>query len=561
MQIDLEHLAPPPEPIRAQVCIIGAGIAGLTLAHRLNQKGIDVALLEAGGLALEPEGQSLLAAAHCSSTPHAGTHEGRFRAFGGASLRWGGQLLPMSEAEQVVDLQHERVPRVRTLGPGQATMPESAWPISTEDLKPYDAEAQALLGVDELPYEAAAFFAATFTPIPPLIQQLPELTARLSKWAPFPRRNMAASPGRELLASTTTRVYLHAQVTELVLAPTRTHLQSVLVRNRAGATFRFEATHYVLAAGTVETSRLLLASRSVAPEGVGNAHDQVGRNFHDHLSIPAATLTGQARKRLLHELRPWIFDTSRFGPTLFGPSPLTATLHSAKLEASPTLCQSLQLNPILAHLTLTEPPGTGLAAIRELLTARQHGSFASAVPAATKKLPRAALDALRLAWSANIHNRRFVPGTTTVRLQLNAAQDTPSTSRITLSSELDPFGLPQPILDWRISANELDTFRRFATHLRARFDGLDGFAWLPELFTPDAPLLGLGDARHAMGGACMGLDPRTSVVDPNLTVHGVANLHITGGATFPNGSPQLITLPLMSLALRLADRLISITKN
>jgi choline dehydrogenase-like flavoprotein len=61
------------------------------------------------------------------------------------------------------------------------------------------------------------------------------------------------------------------------------------------------------------------------------------------------------------------------------------------------------------------------------------------------------------------------------------------------------------------------------------------------------------DARHAMGGACLGTDPRSSVVDPNLTVHGIDNLSIAGAATFPTGSPPLPALPLMALSLRLAE--------
>ncbi len=71
----------------------------------------------------------------------------------------------------------------------------------------------------------------------------------------------------------------------------------------------------------------------------------------------------------------------------------------------------------------------------------------------------------------------------------------------------------------------------------------------------DLLLRDLTDARHLMGGARMGTDPRTSVVDPDLRVHGVTNLHVVSLATFPDGSAQLPTLTLMALALRLADRL------
>jgi choline dehydrogenase-like flavoprotein len=38
-------------------------------------------------------------------------------------------------------------------------------------------------------------------------------------------------------------------------------------------------------------------------------------------------------------------------------------------------------------------------------------------------------------------------------------------------------------------------------------------------------------------------------------VHGLRNLFIASAAVFPDGSPQLPTLPLMALTLRLAQHL------
>jgi choline dehydrogenase-like flavoprotein len=542
MQIDLNQAEPRTKPFHAQVCIIGAGIAGLTLAHRLAQQGIDVALLEAGGLTLDPPVQAALASTPLTGTPHLGTHEGRFQVFGGASLRWGGQLLPMpSSATEALSSRPERsAVEGPEAPPAQPTPP---WPIAPESLTPHYAAAEKLLAVDNLPYNANAFFAVTHFQPPALINQLPHLTPSLSKWTPFSHRNLASTIGRDLLDHPNVTVYLHAQATQLELAPARTHIQATQVCTFTGKTFRFEAQHFIVAAGTVETSRLLLASRSIAPEGVGNQHDQVGRNFHDHLTIPAAPLHGLARTALLSQLRPFVFG---------------ATQHSFKLEAAPQLREQLALNPVLAHLTFNEKPGSGLAAVRDLLHARQHGDFAATLRANISHLPSAAIEAFRLAASAKLHHRRFINASTTVTLQLNAAQDAPSPSRITLREDCDPNGLPQPMVDWRITPHELHTLRAFAAHLRESLATLSldsGIDWQPALFDDNQPLANLEDARHAMGGACMGTDPRTSVVDSNLTVHGIANLHIAGAATFPDGSPQLITLPLMALALRLADHL------
>lgn len=532
MEIDLATVEAPGEAVRAQVCVIGAGIAGLALARRLALSGVDVVVLEAGGLCLEAGGQAIFAAAELRGHLNVGTIEGRFRVFGGSSLRWGGQVL--------------------SLGGG------TAWPVGAQELAPYASEAEGLLEVGELPFDAAGFFAAIGRSEPRLLSGLREVDARVSKWMAFPRRNLAASLGRDVVERA--RVYLHAQVVELrlgsgagrggALAGDRGRVGVVVVKTPAGALVRFEALEVVLAAGTVETARLLLASRSVAEEGVGNAHGQVGRNFHDHLTLTAATLTGEARARVAAELRPWVFFA--------GVSDMRGgTLHSMKLEASRELRERLDLNPILAHIAIEEPVGSGIAVVREMLTSVQRGEAGRALTAYALKIPGAMLDGARLVLGAKLQNRRFLSRKAVLSLQFNLAQDAPSASRITLGRELDPFGVPQAVVDWRVSGHEMDSIRRYAAHLREQFEvmGLAGVQWARGVLDGDVPMDGLEDARHAMGGACMGDDPRSSVVDGEMRVHGVENLSIASAATFPDGSPQLPTLTMMALALRLAERI------
>lgn len=525
MEIDLATAEAPREAVRSQVCVIGAGIAGLILARKLALAGIDVVVLEAGGHSIEAGGQRLFAAAELKGQAHVGTTEGRFRVFGGTSLRWGGQVLSMA-------------------GDGA-----NGWPLGAEELTPFVGEAERLLEVGELPFEAAGFFEAIGAPVPAMLAELRGVNARVSKWMAFPRRNLAPTLGKDLLARA--RVYLHAQVVELLLVPEGERLEAVMVRTPAGMLVRFEADEVVLAAGTVETSRLLLASRSVAAEGVGNANDQVGRNFHDHVTAPVATLTGAARARVVSELRPWVFFAGGVGDVRGG------TLHSVKLEASRELREQLELNPILAHIAIVEPEGSGIAVVREMLTSLQRGEFGKALTMHALKIPGAMLDGARLVLGAKLRHRRFISEGAVLKLQFNLAQDAPSCSRITLGSDRDAFGLPEVVVDWRVSEQEIGTMRRYAAHLKEQFEamGLTGVEWVPGMFVEDAPVEGVEDARHAMGGACMGRDPRTSVVDAAMSVHGVGNLSIASAATFPDGSAQLPTLTMMALALRLADRL------
>src|SRR6201994_4304533 len=128
MEIDLAQLdssATGSDLLRAPICIIGGGIAGLTLAYKLVTLGHEVILLEAGGHTPESF-RTVEQAGH----PHPGTSEARPCGLGGTSLTWGGQLLPFPD---------------ETI----------AWPISSADIAAFTAEAEDLLGVDQLPYDAA----------------------------------------------------------------------------------------------------------------------------------------------------------------------------------------------------------------------------------------------------------------------------------------------------------------------------------------------------------------------------------------------------------------------
>ena len=518
MEIDLATVEAPVEAVRSQVCGVGAGIAGLVLARRLALAGIHVVVLEAGGRSIEESGQRLFAEAVLKGQPHVGTTEGRFRVFGGTSLRWGGQVLSMaSDAE--------------------------AWPVGAEELRPFVAEAEGLLEVGTLPFEAEDFFRAIGAPVPAMLKELCGVEARVSKWMAFPRRNLAPTLGKELVERA--RVYLHAQVVELVTAEDGARVKAVVVLTSAGKRVRFEADEVVVAAGTVETSRLLLTS------DVGNAYDQVGRNFHDHLTVAAATLTGAARARVVSELRPWVFFAGGMGDVRGG------TLHSVKLEASRELRERLGLNPILAHLAIVEPEESGIAVVREMLTSVQRGELGKALTTHALKIPGAMWDGAQLILGAKLRGRRFISERAAVKLQFNLAQDRPSCSRVMLGEGVNETGMPDVVVDWAVSSQELGTMRKYAAHLKEEFDamGLTGVEWVPGMIAESGVLEGLEDARHAMGGACMGEDPRTSVVDGEMQVHGVGNLSVASAAVFPDGSAQLPTLTMMALALRLAGRL------
>ncbi len=284
--------------------------------------------------------------------------------------------------------------------------------------------------------------------------------------------------------------------------------------------------------GTVESSRLLLCSPAVP-----NPHDQLGRYFHDHLSYHAAEFRSPSRERAVQ---------------LLGPFYVNGTLHSAKLEATPALRVREHLLAVMAHIVVLEPEDSGTAAVRNLLRSLQAGKLKQAIGANLWPALRDAPQIARLVYQSRFKQRRAISKRAVLKLNIDLEQAPHPENRIRLSAETDALGMPRTIVDWSRRAPELDTAARFAPIIREHLKAanMDTLDWTGP---PSSQLL--ADTYHMMGGLRMGLDPASSVVDPNLKLHGLANLHVASCAVFPSGGSSNPTFTMMALTLRLADHL------
>jgi hypothetical protein len=342
-----------------------------------------VDVLEAGGASLEPESQALYAA-EMAATPHLGTTEGRFRVYGGSSTRWGGQLLPLAAHDFAL----------------RPHVPHSGWPLDPAELSPYLRQCEQLLGVNHAPYESEL--------LEHLPRPRPELTdadlqPRFYKWAPFSSRIVARILSRRCQQDPATLILFHASVVAIDLHGDGRHVQSVQVCTLQKVAFRILAPQVVIAAGTIESTRLLLASRSVHSGGIGNHSDHLGRWFHDHLSVKAAVLQPSLRLELLQSLAPWYFG---------------ATRHTLKIESTAAWQARQGCLNLIDYLLLfeaTEP--SGFAWLRQQLQTRHSGSSKDqAVPAFyLEQLPAEFLDVPYLAWKRLVRKRRWCPVSAAIR--------------------------------------------------------------------------------------------------------------------------------------------------
>ena len=91
MLLDLNASPSIASPVKAEVAVIGGGLAGLLLANRLAERSIRTVVVEAGGVAGNGLPDPFLNA-ECNGILYRGAAAGRARCLGGTSTIWGGAL-------------------------------------------------------------------------------------------------------------------------------------------------------------------------------------------------------------------------------------------------------------------------------------------------------------------------------------------------------------------------------------------------------------------------------------------------------------------------------------
>ena len=334
------------------------------------------------------------------------------------------------------------------------------------------------------------------------------------------------------------RALLHANVVEIEVDDTR--VTGLKVATLDGKRFTARAARYVLAAGTIENARMLLASNSTRPAGIGNTHDNVGRYFMDH---PVVWKSGQLVTDGAREETRFYTGRQLSAGTwvcgFFGPS------EEVQRREGVYGCGIFLDDPYFSY-----PPAAILSAKHILRAARQGrwpddfathvgrmiGDFGDLVDAAYRK-------------TMDPPARRLI-----TRFWSEVPPD--RDSRVTLGDERDALGMRRVRLDWRLPAGLKHTYTR-VHELLGQEVGARGIGRLQIGVegSVDRALQEVEGSFHQMGTTRMHADPRKGVVDADCRVHDVANLWIAGSSLFPTYGHANPTLTIVALATRLADDL------
>jgi len=535
----------------SDICIVGAGPAGIVMALELARAGLSVILVESGKTAPDESAQRLGDTPHFDAARHAPMALATRRQVGGASNIWGGRCVPYDP----VDFDD------------RPFIAHSSWPVRYDELMPYFQRASDWFFTGQPRFRAREIEGLRH---PTLVPGLPDgdvLSSTLERWS------LPTNFGREYAAAlrTTPRLRVETGLTcvEVVTDDTGSTVSHLECRLADGARRQLRAQHYVLACGALETTRLMMASDSRHAGGIGNHSGLLGRFYMGHLSGRIA----QAHFNTPPRQTAYAYDRDQEGVYL---------RHRLSFSQQCLLRERIpNIVAWLANPEIADPShGSGVLSFAYLALSSPWFGPRFAAEAIRKK---AIGDGPRTVWPP-VRNilldfpataifvptfaiRRFlcwrkVPGFF-VRSAANAyvlhyhAEQVPTwDSRVSLADDRDYLGLRRLRIDLRFSEQDvtgiLKAHELWDTHLRT--SGCGRLEYLPgdrrQMVWDQA-----SDGYHQVGTTRMARSPADGVVDEHLQVHGINNLHVASSSAFVTSGQANSTYMIVVFALRLADRL------
>lgn len=481
--------------IEGDICIIGAGAAGITIAREFIGTKYDVILLEAGGFDHEPSVQSLYEGKN-TGLPYS-LRAGRLRYFGGTTNHWAGYCSTLDP----IDFEK------------RDWVPKSGWPLSLSDLEPYYRRAHPLCDLGEYNY-SVDHWEKRSDDFSSFLFRGPRVRTKVFKWSAPTRFGQKFQS--EITQAENLTLWTHANVTDIQTVKDHSSVTGLKVQCLNGKHHRVEASQYVLACGGLENPRLLLAN------DIGDEAGLVGQYFMEHPHVNSGKLV----------LSEW---------------PSLAYLGSPPREAGKAF----------ALLTLGEEKQREDDLLNYTAFLRAE-SYDWSLPGWAYEVPKMRSVEHRFKKYYDRYVDYYIGSPPVFNIESRIEQRPNSNSKVTLSDDTDALGQPKIELHWSLTEMEKHTIRE-ATETIAKEVGRHGIGrvkleeWITKGGTswPDS----LRGGWHHMGTTRMSESGRRGVVNPDCRVYGVQNLFVAGSSVYPTSGTANPTLTLLALAIRLADHL------
>jgi choline dehydrogenase-like flavoprotein len=528
------------------LCLVGTGPVGMAIALECERLGLEVLVLEAGETAVNPALAEASRAQIVDSERHADMEIAVCRALGGTSWTWGGRCVPYDD----IDFAPRKF------------VADAEWPLTHDEIRPwYKPAAEYLLcGSDRVDY-----------PFPrPLSNGL--TLNFMERWA---RESRVILEHRErLVAAKHVHISLKTTVTGLNLNENQSQVESISVVTSSGPA-TVKARQIVLAMGGVETTRLLLNVQQKFPKAIGGVDGPLGRFYMGHISGKIASIVfddPRAIAELDFKLEPQPDGSAAWIRRRFMLTEAAQIEHKVLNTAfwpdNPAFYNPSHRSGVLSSifLALAFPP-SGRKLLSEAIRLAHIGPkprpYFAHLLNAILGAPQEAMDIYRILRDRFLRKPKkpgFLVSNRSGRyaLHYHAEQIPNPESRIQLADETDAYGVRRAKIDLRFTEQDVQSVidshavldkavqANNIGHLEYLYEGAE----LRQKVWAQAAA-----GFHQVGTTRMGTDPATNVVDPDLQVHGLANLYVASSSVFPTSGQANSTMLAVAFGLRLVHYL------
>jgi choline dehydrogenase-like flavoprotein len=446
-----------------------------------------------------------------------GATEGRFFGLGGTTSRWGGQFLPFrsTDAQRGPEGYGDSWQHVIAVADLHGAIVSDALGLPTEFCAPKRVDARQAEINNRLETHG--------------------LACVTSAWLPFGRRNLSWLVRQRSTKSTELTIYCNAVAAQWHLAHGSggvAQVSQVEARSRTGKRLRIKASHFVVAVGAIESSRVLQEINLAGAGRVVNPRSALGRYLSDHLSFRAADVATTGRR----------LAASTFGPTFDRGMMRTPRWTDARPESDS--------RRYFAHLTF-DIDTSGFRLAKSVLLDLQ-----------ARRLPKPRIgdlangvgSLLQLGWARWARLKLHIPEGTSCHLQLDMEQRPHSENRVRSEHLPIRIGRPVAVIQWKVMDSDVNDASAVAPSFlsRSKAAGQD----LPQLCegATGGHSAKPTDVYHPIGTCRLG-DDLEAVVGPDLRVHGIGNTYLLSTAIFPSAGTANPTYNLLCFAAMLANRL------
>ena len=515
--------------LEADVCIAGAGAAGITIAIELAKANINVILLEGGGKTYTDESQDLYKGGS-NSLFYPKLDSSRLRYLGGTTNHWEGSCRTLSK----IDFEK------------RDWVPNSGWPITKSELDPFYKRAHNYceLGV----YDYSIEYWEKHSHLKRTITAESSFETHVNQSSPPTRFGQKYLP--YLTNSKNVTLVLNANVTNINESKPIGKISGFTIKNHQNKEYTATADNYIIAMGGLENSRILLLSREASENGLGNENDMLGRYYMDHPGVKMAAVV---------PTKNWAKSVV-MGENLKNQPPrgVAWTLElSEKTLREKKLCNARIAMAERNKLFLSK----GVESVHQLKKAYGENididSYFEHIENIIYDWDLVAESIGRKEFNTYYSERAKEFGGYLANAMTEQHPD--YNNRITLSDKKDKLGLNKIKLHWKVTNQDKENIKKVVDELAHELSRLR-LARVRSLVAEDETdrifeeLLSYG--YHHMGGTRMSDDPKNGVVDSQLKIHNRKNIYVAGSSVFPTGGHVTPTLTIVALAIRLADHLI-----